>query len=125
MANELLPHYHARMPQAAEGTVGYLDQSGGVAHAYASRFPSLVSNVPEGLTPEGGVILASGASEVSGGEGLLTPYGAGEHANAAAMETASVVADPATDWDSGSFVTCDDGTFAHFNTAAWVAGKAP
>lgn len=36
-----------------------------------------------------------------------------------------VVASPATAWTSGSYVVLEDGSHAHWNGTAWVAGNAP
>lgn len=86
---------------------------------------------PTSLTPPepgcGGIPLgseATGATEVEGGEGTLTPpnsYAPYDLADAATGFTAS----PNTAWDTGSYVTLEDGSRAHWDGSAWVAGEAP
>jgi len=38
--------------------------------------------------------------------------------------TPPVVASPTTAWTTGQYIVLEDGTFAHWSGAAWVAGKA-
>lgn len=42
----------------------------------------------------------------------------------AALKAGSVTASPTTAWTTGQYVTLGDGTFAHWDATAWVAGKA-
>ncbi len=65
-------------------------------------------------------VPATGAT--SGTPGAFTPAGAVPPANLAAMST--VVASPATAWATGEYVVLGDASNAHWDGAAWAAGKA-
>lgn len=87
---------------------------------------------PTSLTPPepgcGGVPLgteATGATEVPGGEATLTPPGSYAPANLTDAQSGDFIASPLTAWDSGSYVTLEDGSHAYWDAAAWDAGEAP
>ena len=67
-------------------------------------------------------VAATGASGVSS-PGSFTPAGAMAPANLAGMT--GVTATPATAWTTGQYVQLGDGSKAHWDGAAWVAGVAP
>jgi len=69
------------------------------------------------------IVVATGATESTGAEGEWTPVTAGPRKVLADMT--GVAASPATAWDTGSYMTLGDGTLAHWDGAAWVAGAAP
>jgi hypothetical protein len=64
---------------------------------------------------------ATGAT--AGTPGSFTPAGGGIPANLAGLT--GITATPATAWTTGQHVILDDGTHAHWNSTAWVAGNAP
>jgi hypothetical protein len=66
-------------------------------------------------------VPATGAT--MGAPGTFTPAGAGRPANLGAMT--GLTATPATAWTSGSYVVLGDGSHAHWNATAWVAGTTP
>jgi|SRR5262245_13048955 len=66
----------------------------------------------------GAVATGAGPSVLGG----FTPAGAVAPANLAAMT--GITATPATAWTTGQFVLLGDGTKAHWNGTAWVAGPA-
>lgn len=68
-----------------------------------------------------GAVAATGAT--AGVPGLFTPSGATTPANAAAMT--GLTASPATAWTTGQYVITGDFLAAHWDGAAWSAGKAP
>jgi hypothetical protein len=63
---------------------------------------------------------ATGAT--AGTPGTWTPAGAETPVNLAAMT--GKTATPATAWTTGQYMVLGDGTFAHWTSTAWVAGKA-
>jgi len=67
-------------------------------------------------------IAATGASGISS-PGKFTPQGAMAPATLAQMT--GITATPATAWTTGQYVTLGDGSAAHWDGAAWVAGIAP
>jgi hypothetical protein len=68
-----------------------------------------------------GMVTATGAGPGTG-TGTFTPAGATPPANLAGL--AGVTAAPATAWTAGQYVLLADGTKAHWDGAAWVAGPA-
>lgn len=68
---------------------------------------------------------ATGAEEVAGAEGTWTPANSYAPEDFAELSGSAVVADPATAWSAGSFVTLRDGSHAYWDGSAWVAGEAP
>lgn len=68
---------------------------------------------------------AEGATEVEGGEATLTPSGSYAPANLTDANSGDFIANPLTAWDTGSYVTLEDGSTAYWDSAAWVAGVAP
>ena len=68
-----------------------------------------------------GMVAATGASPGTGNGGF-TPAGATPPANLAALS--GVTANPATAWTTGQFIVLADGTKAHWNGTAWIAGAA-
>lgn len=68
---------------------------------------------------------ATGATEVPGGEATLTPANSYPPANLTDAQSGDFIANPLTAWDEGSYVTLEDGTIAHWTSAAWAAGAAP
>jgi hypothetical protein len=75
------------------------------------------------ITPLGGDIVATGATEVAGDEGFFTPSGAVAPADLTALQGAAITASPTTAWSTGSFVTLGTGT-AHWDGDSWEAGAA-
>ena len=67
-------------------------------------------------------IPATGATEVPGGAATLSP--ANSYPPADVASASSLTATPATAWTVGSYVTLGDGSLAHWNATAWVAGVA-
>jgi hypothetical protein len=67
------------------------------------------------------MVVATGANGVSS-PGSFTPAGAMAPANMAGM--GSVVASPLTPWPAGTYVKLGDGSSAHWDGTAWVAGIA-
>jgi hypothetical protein len=65
-------------------------------------------------------IVATGAT--AGTPGMFTPPGADAPADLDALE--DVVATPTTAWTVGQRIVLADGTTAHWNGTAWVAGSA-
>jgi hypothetical protein len=77
--------------------------------------------VANGAWTRTSMVAATGANGVSS-PGSFTPAGAMAPANLAAM--GSIVAAPATAWPAGTYVKLGDGSSAHWNGTAWVAGVA-
>jgi hypothetical protein len=72
-----------------------------------------------------GQVTATGAGPGTG-VGTFTPAGATPPANFADLSDASpITANPATAWTTGQFIQLADGTKAHWNGTAWVAGAKP
>jgi hypothetical protein len=69
------------------------------------------------------IIVATGATEVAGTEGDLTPANAGPPMVIDGLST--VTASPLTVWGTGGYITLGDGSSAHWDGAAWAAGVAP
>jgi hypothetical protein len=69
-----------------------------------------------------GQVLATGAGPGTG-NGTYTPAGATPPQNLAAL--AGVTATPATAWTTGQRIVLGDGSLAHWNGTAWVAGAKP
>jgi hypothetical protein len=67
-----------------------------------------------------GAVAATGAQ--AGMPGYFTPTGATVPANVGALS--GVVASPATAWAAGQYVITADLLAAHYDGAAWAAGKA-
>ena len=68
-----------------------------------------------------GAVAAAGAT--AGMPGFYTPSGATVPANVAAL--VGLTASPATAWTTGQYVLTADLLAAHYDGAAWAAGKAP
>lgn len=68
-------------------------------------------------------VPASGAT--AGTPGMWTPSMSNAPANLAALTAGAVVASPVTAWTVGQYVTLADRSAAHWDAAAWAAGKAP
>lgn len=68
---------------------------------------------------------ATGATEVAGAEATLTPANTYAPANLADANSGDFTASPATAWSTGSYVTLEDGSLAHWDSTDWVEGKAP
>jgi len=115
--------YLAFWPSAtsAQGWEGpaWLDASikGGVTSAVTID----ATFVANGAWTRSSMVAATGATGVTS-PGTFTPPGAMAPANLAAMS--SVTASPATAWTTGQYVTLGDGSTAHWNGTAWVAGIA-
>jgi len=58
----------------------------------------------------------------AGAPGTFTPAGSDNPPKLSAMT--GITATPATAWTVGQYVLLGDGTFAHWSSTAWVAGKA-
>lgn len=72
-----------------------------------------------------GQVVATTAAPGTG-TGSYTPAGATAPRNLADLSDASpVTANPATAWTTGQFILLGDGTMAHWNGTAWVAGAKP
>jgi len=78
--------------------------------------------VANGAWSRSSMVAATGASGVAS-PGTFTPAGAMAPANLAGMT--GITATPATAWTSGQYVKLGDGSSAHWDGAAWVAGIAP
>jgi hypothetical protein len=72
-------------------------------------------------TIDSGGVVATGASQ--GAPGFFTPTGCVTPANLAALT--GLTANPATTWNSGTYVVTADLLAANWNGTAWVAGKHP
>jgi hypothetical protein len=77
--------------------------------------------VANGAWTRTSMVVATGANGVSS-PGSFTPAGAMAPANMAGM--GSVVASPLTPWPAGTYVKLGDGSSAHWDGTAWVAGIA-
>jgi len=77
--------------------------------------------VANGAWTRSSMVVATGANGVSS-PGSFTPAGAMAPANLAGMT--GVAANPATAWPVGTYVRLGDGSTAHWNGTAWVAGVA-
>lgn len=77
--------------------------------------------VANGAWTRTSMVAATGANGVSS-PGSFTPAGAMAPANLAGMS--AVVANPVTAWPAGTYVKLGDGSTAHWNGTAWVAGVA-
>lgn len=77
--------------------------------------------VANGAWTRTSMVAATGATAVSS-PGSFTPAGAMAPANLAAMT--GITATPATAWTTGQYVRLGDGSLAHWDSAAWVAGAA-
>jgi hypothetical protein len=108
----------ATSSQAWEGPA-HLDASikGGVTSAVTID----ATFVANGGWTRTSMVAATGANGVSA-PGSFTPAGAMAPANLAAMT--SITANPVTAWPVGSYVKLGDGSSAHWDGAAWVAGIA-
>ena len=104
--------------QAWEGPA-HLDASikGGVTSAVTID----ATFVANGAWTRTSMVAATGANGVSS-PGSFTPAGAMAPVNLAAM--GSIVAAPLTAWPAGTYVRLGDGSTAHWNGTAWVAGIA-
>ena len=72
-----------------------------------------------------GSVTATGAGPGTG-TGTFTPAGATPPANLADLSDATpITANPATAWTTGQFIQLADGSRAHWNGTAWVAGAKP
>jgi hypothetical protein len=111
--------YGALSSQAWEGPA-HLDASikGGITSAVTIE-STFVAN---GAWTRTSMVAATGATGVTS-PGTFTPPGAMAPANLAAMT--GVTASPATAWTTGQYVKLGDGSTAHWDGAAWVAGIAP
>lgn len=68
---------------------------------------------------------ATGATEVEGGAATLTPANSYAPADLADANSGDFTASPGTAWDTGSYVTLEDGSLAHWDGSDWVEGEAP
>lgn len=66
--------------------------------------------------------IATGA--VAGLPGHFTPTGNVRPATLAALIAGSYTASPNTAWTTGQYVIVGDGSYAHWSSTVWVAGKA-
>jgi hypothetical protein len=109
----------ATSAQAWEGPA-HLDASikGGVTSAVTID----ATFVANGAWTRSSMVAATGATGITS-PGTFTPPGAMAPANLAAMS--GVTASPATAWTTGQYVVLGDGSQAHWNGTAWVAGVAP
>jgi hypothetical protein len=73
---------------------------------------------PPGFSNTGAA--ATGAT--AGTPGSWTP--ASSLAPLTLADTTGITATPATAWTTGQYVQLRDGTYAHWSSTAWVAGKA-
>jgi hypothetical protein len=78
--------------------------------------------VANGAWTRTSMVAATGATGVTS-PGTFTPPGAMAPANLAAMT--GITASPATAWTTGQYVKLGDGSTAHWDGTAWVAGVAP
>jgi hypothetical protein len=69
-----------------------------------------------------GMVTATSAGPGTG-NGTFTPVGATPPPNFASLST--VTANPATAWTTGQRIVLADGSLAHWNGTAWVAGAKP
>jgi hypothetical protein len=60
----------------------------------------------------------------AGSPGSWTPVDSYPLADLAALVASSVTASPSTAWTAGQYIVLEDGSFAHWNGTAWVAGIA-
>jgi hypothetical protein len=99
---------------------GFLDVKikGGVSTAVTidGKFSA---NGPWTRTPWGAAATGANATMTPGN---FTPPGGSAPANLAAMS--GITATPATAWATGTYVVLGDGSKAHWNGTAWVAGIA-
>ena len=123
-SDSLVGCYLAFWPSAtsAQGWEGpaWLDASikGGVTSAVTID-ATFVANGAWARTSQ---VAATGANGVAS-PGKFTPAGAMAPANLAAMT--GITASPATAWTTGQYVVLGDGSAAHWDGTAWVAGVAP
>ena len=107
---------------AAQGWEGpaWMDASikGGVTSAVTID----ATFVANGAWARSSPVAATGASAVSSGPGSFTPAGATAPANLAAMS--GLTATPSAAWTAPQHVVLGDGSSAHWNGTAWVAGVA-
>lgn len=68
---------------------------------------------------------ATGATEVSGAAATLTPDNSYAPWDLADANSGTFTADPATAWDTGSYVLTESGAKIYWNSTTWVAGVAP
>jgi hypothetical protein len=110
--------YGALSAQGWEGPA-HLDASikGGITSAVTID----ATFVANGAWSRTSMVAATGANGVSS-PGAFTPAGAMPPANLAGMS--AIVANPATPWPAGTYVRLGDGSTAHWNGTAWVAGVA-
>jgi hypothetical protein len=73
--------------------------------------------------PEALGVEATGAT--AGTPGTTTPANSYPPEDFAALTADPLVADPVTAWTSGQYIVLRDGSFAHWDGAAWDAGIAP
>lgn len=79
--------------------------------------------IPIDTTQPGWSNNGPGATAATAGTpGNFTPAGADSPDKLA--DLTGVTAVPATAWTTGQYVLLGDGTFAHWDGAAWAAGKA-
>jgi hypothetical protein len=109
----------ATSAQAWEGPA-WMDASikGGVTSAVTID----ATFVANGAWTRSSMVAATGATGITS-PGTFTPPGAMAPPNLAAMS--GVTASPATAWTTGQYVVLGDGSQAHWNGTAWVAGVAP
>lgn len=67
--------------------------------------------------------LATGAD--AGTPGEWTPANSYGPADLAALQASGITANPGTAWTTGQHVVLEDGSKAHWDGTAWVAGEAP
>lgn len=68
---------------------------------------------------------ATGATEVSGAAATLTPDNSYAPWDLADANSGTFTADPATAWDTGSYVLTESGQKIYWNASTWVTGVAP
>jgi hypothetical protein len=78
---------------------------------------------PEATNGARAIILATGATEVSGDEGTYTPTNAGPPMVLAGLT--DVTASPTSAWSTDSYITLGDGSTAYWDGSSWAAGVAP
>lgn len=67
---------------------------------------------------------SASAGATAGTPGTFTPLGSNRPDDLAALQAGGVVASPATAWTTGQYVVLEDGSKAHWTSAAWAAGEA-
>lgn len=103
----------------AEPTPGWSNSAPNSGISASEGPPTNIDMSPPGWSNEGP--NATGAT--AGIPGTWTPALSEAPDKFSAMT--GIVATPATAWTTGQYVLLGDGSFAHWNGTAWVAGKKP